>query len=48
MFTSRDKRLKKIVHDEDKFEEWWNSLFHHQNDTGITDRIINRPNKEEM
>lgn len=42
------KRLKKIVHDEDKFEEWWNSLIQHQNDTGITDRIINRPNKEEM
>lgn len=42
------KRLKKIVHDEDKFEEWWNSLIQHQNDTGITDRIINIPNKEEM
>lgn len=42
------KRMKKIVHDEDMFEEWWESLIQHQNDTGITDRVINRPNKEEM
>ena len=42
------KRMKKIVHDEDMFEEWWASLIQHQNDTGITDRIINRPNKEEI
>lgn len=35
------------VHSEEAFNSWWESLIQHQKDTGVHDRVIMRPSREE-
>lgn len=35
------------VHSGEAFTEWWNNLNRHQKDTGVYDRVIMRPSRED-
>ena len=35
------------VHSEEAFNEWWDNLNRHQKDTGVYDRVIMKPSREE-
>lgn len=47
-YEEERRKWSKRVHSEEAFTEWWNNLQRHQKDTGIYDRVIMRPSKEEM
>lgn len=47
-YEEERRKWSKRVHSEEAFTEWWNNLNKHQKDTGIYDRVIMRPSKEEM
>jgi hypothetical protein len=47
-YEEERRKWSKRVHSEEAFTEWWNNLNRHQKDTGIYDRVIMRPSKEEM
>ena len=46
-YEEERRKWSKRVHSEEAFTEWWNNLNRHQKDTGIYDRVIMRPSKEE-
>jgi len=46
-YEEERRKWSKRVHSEEAFTEWWNDLNRHQKDTGIYDRVILRPSKEE-
>lgn len=46
-YEEERRKWSKRVHSEEAFTEWWNNLNRHQKDTGIYDRVILRPSKEE-
>lgn len=47
-YEEERRKWSKRVHSEEAFTEWWNDLNRHQKDTGVYDRVIMRPSKEEM
>lgn len=47
-YEEERRKWSNRVHSEEAFTEWWNNLNRHQKDTGIYDRVIMRPSKEEM
>lgn len=47
-YEEERRKWSNRVHSEEAFTEWWNNLQRHQKDTGIYDRVIMRPSKEEM
>lgn len=46
-YEEERRKWSNRVHSEEAFTEWWNDLNRHQKDTGIYDRVIMRPSREE-
>ena len=46
-YEEERRKWSNRVHSEEAFTEWWNNLNRHQKDTGIYDRVIMRPSREE-
>ena len=46
-YEEERRKWSKRVNSEEAFTEWWNNLNRHQKDTGVYDRVIMRPSREE-